>query len=190
MGTVGTLPSRGAARVRARRALKAKARAPPRGARGEWCRAAAGGEEATRAAPRRAALAAGALSALVVPRRARAGVLPELFGGGDAGGPPKRYLDDTRKLVSALRDSVTYVEDSQRDARRKAAPAQEAVRLWLSHWKAERRVSGEQSYAAVTDALRALGEFYAKNGPVAPLTDDVRDVVLAALDKADAALAA
>lgn len=103
---------------------------------------------------------------------------------------PQRYVDTARSLVDALREAV-YSDlngDPEREVRRKADPAKDLVRQFMTRWRDEQEVSGEVSYSELTAAIRQLGEFYLKNGQRARLSDEVGQALLARLDAAEAAL--
>lgn len=72
--------------------------------------------------------------------------------------------------------------------RRAADPAKNLVREFLTRWKGNPLVSGEESYAQLTSAIQQLGAFYQANGQRARLTPAVGQAVLDTLDAAEAAL--
>lgn len=103
---------------------------------------------------------------------------------------PQRYVDTARSLVDALREAV-YADlggAPEREVRRKADPAKDLVRQFMSRWRDAGEVAGEVSYAELTGAIRQLGEFYLSNGQRARLSEEVGQALLARLDAAEAAL--
>ena len=107
-----------------------------------------------------------------------------------AGAAGTRSYALARSLVEALRDAV-YSDLSgapEREVRRKADPAKDLVRQFMTRWRDEREVAGEESYTELTAAIRQLGEFYLKNGQRARLSEEVGQALLAKLDAAEAAL--
>ncbi|KAL4432824.1 hypothetical protein ABPG77_008150 [Micractinium sp. CCAP 211/92] len=102
------------------------------------------------------------------------------------------YQDTARKLVDALREAIsTDLSDAEeREVRRAADPAKSLVREFLTRWKGNPAVAGEESYAQLTSAIQQLGSFYQANGQRARLTPEVGQAVLDTLDAAEAALPA
>lgn len=132
-----------------------------------------------------AAVAAGA------PPQAVAGVdLESLILGAPASGPPRAYIKLMNDLVPALRESVELDRSgaSELKVRAKAGEVKENIQRFLKEWKDKPEVVNELSYVAVQDALRTLGNFYAKNGQRVPLSDEVITVVLKDLAAAEESL--
>ncbi|KAL4458081.1 hypothetical protein ABPG75_012946 [Micractinium tetrahymenae] len=105
---------------------------------------------------------------------------------------PKAYQDTARKLVDALREAIsTDLSDAEeREVRRAADPAKSLVREFLTRWKGNPAVAGEESYAQLTSAIQQLGAFYQANGQRTRLTPEAGQAVLDTLDAAEAALPA
>lgn len=105
---------------------------------------------------------------------------------------PKGYLDTARSLVIALRDAVdTDLSGAEeREVRRKADPAKELVREFMTKWKDAPLVKDDVSYTQLTGAIKDLGEFYMKNGQRSRLSESVGQALLTRLDAAENALPA
>jgi Photosystem II Pbs27 len=103
---------------------------------------------------------------------------------------PKGYLDTARSLVEALRDAVdTDLSGApEREVRRKADPAKDLVRQFMTRWKDVPLVKDDVSYTQLTGAIKELGEFYMKNGQRSRLPDDIGQALLARLEAAENAL--
>ncbi|KAG7669531.1 hypothetical protein Ndes2526B_g05872 [Nannochloris sp. 'desiccata'] len=103
---------------------------------------------------------------------------------------PKGYLDTARSLVIALRDAVdTDLSGApEREVRRKADPAKDLVRQFMTRWKDVPLVRDDVSYTQLTGAIKELGEFYMKNGQRSRLPENVGQVLLARLEAAENAL--
>ena len=103
---------------------------------------------------------------------------------------PKGYQDTARSLVEALRDAVdTDLSGApEREVRRKADPAKDLVRQFMTKWKDVPLVREDVSYTQLTGAIRDIGEFYMKNGQRARLPENVGQALLARLDAAEIAL--
>lgn len=72
--------------------------------------------------------------------------------------------------------------------RRAADPAKSLVRQFLTRWKGNGLVEGEESYRQLSAAIQLLGTFYQQNGQRTRLTGEVGQAVLDRLDAAEAAL--
>jgi hypothetical protein len=72
--------------------------------------------------------------------------------------------------------------------RRAADPAKSLVREFLTRWKGNRAVEGEESYRQLASAIQQLGAFYQRNGQRARLSGEAGRAVLDTLDAAEAAL--
>lgn len=103
---------------------------------------------------------------------------------------PESYQKTARSLVEALRDAVDadLSGAEEREVRRKADPAKDLVRQFMSRWRDVPLVRDDASYAQLTSTIRELGEFYMKNGQRARLPEDVGQALLARLDAAEGAL--
>ncbi|KAK9823752.1 hypothetical protein WJX72_005160 [[Myrmecia] bisecta] len=106
------------------------------------------------------------------------------------GALPKGYEDLARKLVQALKESIVVDRDgaTENEIRRKADPAKDLVKQWVSKWNGDRIVKDEDSYKQVTAALQELGAFYTKNGQRSRLTKATAESLLAKLQAAEDAL--
>lgn len=122
-----------------------------------------------------------AATSLVAPNSATAAADIEL---------PKGYLDTARSLVDALRDAIdTDLSGAEeREVRRKADPAKDLVRQFMTRWKDAPIVRDDVSYTQLTGAIRDLGEFYMKNGQRSRLPENVGQALLARLEAAENAL--
>ena len=103
---------------------------------------------------------------------------------------PQGYQDTARSLVIALRDAVDadLSGAEEREVRRKADPAKDLVRQFMSRWRDVPIVREDPSYTQLTGTIKDLGEFYMKNGQRARLPEDVGKALLARLDVAEGAL--
>jgi len=103
---------------------------------------------------------------------------------------PRGYLDTARSLVEALRDAVdTDLSGApEREVRRKADPAKDLVRQFMTKWKDVPLVRDDVSYTQLTEAIKELGEFYIKNGQRSRLPENVGQALLARLEAAENAL--
>eukprot|EP00747_Dinoflagellata_sp_TGD_P064473 gnl/TRDRNA2_/TRDRNA2_153922_c1_seq4.p1 gnl/TRDRNA2_/TRDRNA2_153922_c1~~gnl/TRDRNA2_/TRDRNA2_153922_c1_seq4.p1 ORF type:complete len:244 (-),score=25.89 gnl/TRDRNA2_/TRDRNA2_153922_c1_seq4:230-895(-) len=102
---------------------------------------------------------------------------------------PKRYLELSRKLVSAVKDAIEFERISGSDERKELAKradnAQKVAMDWASQWRENPRVKREVSYKAITGALQEMEAFYEKNGGDAPLSEEVSTRAIELLGKAD-----
>eukprot|EP00747_Dinoflagellata_sp_TGD_P064474 gnl/TRDRNA2_/TRDRNA2_153922_c1_seq5.p1 gnl/TRDRNA2_/TRDRNA2_153922_c1~~gnl/TRDRNA2_/TRDRNA2_153922_c1_seq5.p1 ORF type:complete len:252 (-),score=14.68 gnl/TRDRNA2_/TRDRNA2_153922_c1_seq5:230-919(-) len=110
---------------------------------------------------------------------------------------PKSYLELSRKLVSAVKDSLELERISDNDERTEKLTkrfgnaynqAMEISMLtmdWNSQWRENPRVKREVSYKAITGALQEMEAFYEKNGGDAPLSEEVSTRAIELLGKAD-----
>eukprot|EP00747_Dinoflagellata_sp_TGD_P064472 gnl/TRDRNA2_/TRDRNA2_153922_c1_seq3.p1 gnl/TRDRNA2_/TRDRNA2_153922_c1~~gnl/TRDRNA2_/TRDRNA2_153922_c1_seq3.p1 ORF type:complete len:252 (-),score=21.69 gnl/TRDRNA2_/TRDRNA2_153922_c1_seq3:44-733(-) len=105
---------------------------------------------------------------------------------------PKRYLELSRKLVSAVKDAIEFERISGSDERKELAKradnAQKVAMDWASQWRENPRVKREDSYKAIMASLQELIGYYGKNGYDARLSEEVSTRVIELLDKADADL--
>ncbi|XP_010457624.1 PREDICTED: photosystem II D1 precursor processing protein PSB27-H2, chloroplastic-like [Camelina sativa] len=98
---------------------------------------------------------------------------------------PKAYLKSAREVVKTMRESLKENPKDNAKFRRSADAAKESIRDYLSNWRGQNSVSGEESYAELENVIRALAKFYSKAGPSAPLPDEVKTEILDDLDKAE-----
>lgn len=103
---------------------------------------------------------------------------------------PKEYTELVKRIVSSLRESLQAEASgaSEREVRRKAEPAKEAVMDYVGKWQANPKVSDDPSSEEIKKALAELGAFYKAKGSRSRLTDEVRGTVLGHLAAAEAAL--
>ena len=103
---------------------------------------------------------------------------------------PEGYLKTARSLIEALRDAVDMDLSGapEIEVRRKADPAKDLVRQFMSRWREAPIVRDDVSYAQLTGAIRDLGEFYTKNGQRSRLSEKVGQTLLARLEAAENAL--
>ena len=74
------------------------------------------------------------------------------------------------------------------EVRRKADPAKENVKEFVSKWRDDQRVSWHPSHQEVLDTVNELGAFYRKAGPRSKLSEEAKDSILAHLDRIEASL--
>lgn len=72
--------------------------------------------------------------------------------------------------------------------RRAADPAKSLVREFLSRWRGNPAVEGQESYRQLSAAIQQLGAFYQRSGQRTRLSGEVGRAVLDTLDAAEAAL--
>ncbi|GAX81881.1 hypothetical protein CEUSTIGMA_g9309.t1 [Chlamydomonas eustigma] len=103
---------------------------------------------------------------------------------------PKAYRTVSEKIIKSLRDSVAAENSgaSENEVRRKADPAKENVREFMSKWKDNPKVSWHPSHDEFVSAITDLGQFYQKAGPRARMTEGIKEVLLAHMDAAAATL--
>uniref|UniRef100_A0A6V7QX96 Photosystem II D1 processing protein PSB27-H2, chloroplastic n=1 Tax=Ananas comosus var. bracteatus TaxID=296719 RepID=A0A6V7QX96_ANACO len=101
---------------------------------------------------------------------------------------PKGYLKAAREVVRTLRESLEEDTKDVAKFRRNADAAKESIREYLSGWRGQQTVVAEESYAALERAIRSLANFYAKAGPFASLSDEVKTRILNDLNTAEAFL--
>ncbi|KAL0812546.1 hypothetical protein Bca101_068989 [Brassica carinata] len=98
---------------------------------------------------------------------------------------PKAYLKSAREVVKTMRESLKENPKDNAKFRRSADSAKESIRDYLSNWRGQKSVAGEESYAELEKVIRALATFYSKAGPSAPLPDEVKAEILDDLNKAE-----
>ncbi|KAL5849770.1 hypothetical protein ACOSQ3_007823 [Xanthoceras sorbifolium] len=98
---------------------------------------------------------------------------------------PKAYLKSARELVKTLRESLKEDPRDIAKFRRSADSAKESIRDYLSSWRGQKTVAGEESYAELEKAIRSLASFYSKAGPSASLTDEIKSEILDDLNTAE-----
>ncbi|EIE25666.1 hypothetical protein COCSUDRAFT_52532 [Coccomyxa subellipsoidea C-169] len=103
---------------------------------------------------------------------------------------PQGYEEFAGKLAAALREAIeTDLSDAEeRQVRKKADPAKNLVKGWLSEWKDAQGVQGEASYTQLSGTIKELGEFYRKKGQRARLPRSLGNELLAKLAAAENAL--
>lgn len=103
---------------------------------------------------------------------------------------PKQYTDTVRSLIQALKDSIDadINGEPEREVRRKADPAKDLVRQFMTRWKDNNDVKDSESYIQIVDAIQQLGQFYISKGQRARLDTSVANSLLLKLDKADMTL--
>jgi hypothetical protein len=104
--------------------------------------------------------------------------------------PPEAYQTTARSLVSALRDSIDadLAGAPERELRRKADPAKDLVRQFMTRWRDAPEVQGEESYRQLTATIQDLGQFYLKQGQRARLSEELGQTLLNRLDAAELSL--
>ncbi|KFK42867.1 hypothetical protein AALP_AA1G049300 [Arabis alpina] len=98
---------------------------------------------------------------------------------------PKAYLKSAREVVKTMRESLKEDPKDNAKFRRSADAAKESIRDYLSNWRGQKSIAGEESYAELENVIRALAKFYSKAGPSAPLPDEVKTEILDDLNKAE-----
>lgn len=98
---------------------------------------------------------------------------------------PKAYLKSAREVVKTMRESLKENPKDNAKFRRSADSAKESIRDYLSNWRGQKSVAGEESYAELEKVIRALATFYSKAGPSAPLPDEVKAEILDDLNRAE-----
>ncbi|KAI9195538.1 hypothetical protein LWI28_015859 [Acer negundo] len=101
---------------------------------------------------------------------------------------PKAYLKTARELVKTLRESLKEDPKDIAKFRRNADAAKESIRDYLSNWRGQKTVAGEESYVELEKAIRLLASFYSKAGPSAPLPDEIKSEILNGLNTAEESL--
>ncbi|CAL8469845.1 g9387 [Coccomyxa elongata] len=103
---------------------------------------------------------------------------------------PPGYEEFAGKLAAALREAIeTDLSDAEeRQVRKKADPAKNLVKGWLSDWKDTPSLQAEPSYTQLSGTIRELGEFYRKKGQRARLPRSFGEELLAKLAAAEKSL--
>eukprot|EP00879_Flechtneria_rotunda_P005315 GHRR01005602.1.p1 GENE.GHRR01005602.1~~GHRR01005602.1.p1 ORF type:complete len:208 (+),score=88.86 GHRR01005602.1:136-759(+) len=103
---------------------------------------------------------------------------------------PKAYIRTMHRLVKALNDSIEAEASGAKEmeVRRKADPAKEMVREFVSKWQDDAAVVGDVAHDEMQSALSQLGRFYQKNGSRSRLDDATRQSVLSHLAAVEASL--
>jgi len=112
------------------------------------------------------------------PQPSQAGFDLDSLIGTTSNGLPKGYVKLAEDLIETLSSSLELEASGAKElkVRAKADKAKEKIQVFLRDWKGRPEVSSDASYVAISDALRVLGEFYAKNGQLGPksrLPDEV-----------------
>ncbi|XP_057250179.1 photosystem II D1 precursor processing protein PSB27-H2, chloroplastic isoform X2 [Beta vulgaris subsp. vulgaris] len=95
---------------------------------------------------------------------------------------PKAYLKSAREVLNTLRESLKENPKDMAKFRRTADAAKESIRDYLSNWRGQQAVAKEESYMELEKVFRTLASFYAKAGPSASLSDEVKSKILHDLD--------
>ncbi|XP_022722602.1 photosystem II D1 precursor processing protein PSB27-H2, chloroplastic [Durio zibethinus] len=98
---------------------------------------------------------------------------------------PKAYLKSAREVVKTLRESLKEDPKDIAKFRRTADSAKESIRDYLSNWKGQEKVAGEESYVELEKAIRSLASFYSRAGPSAPLPEEIKNEILNDLSTAE-----
>lgn len=103
---------------------------------------------------------------------------------------PSGYEDTARSLISVLRESVEADLSGapEKEVRRKADPAKDLVRRFLTNWQDSSIVKNDESYQLLTVTIQDLGKFYSQKGQRARLDSELGRSILDRLDKAEGAL--
>ncbi|XVF66670.1 hypothetical protein PTKIN_Ptkin10aG0055700 [Pterospermum kingtungense] len=98
---------------------------------------------------------------------------------------PKAYIKSAREVVKTLRESLQEDPKDIVKFRRSADSAKQSIRDYLSNWKGQEKVAGEESYIELEKAIRCLASFYSKAGPSAPLPEEIKNEILNDLSTAE-----
>ena len=103
---------------------------------------------------------------------------------------PQAYENTARSLVEALRDAIDadLAGSPEREVRRKADPAKDLVRQFMTRWRDAPVVRDDESYRQLTAAIQQLGAYYMASGQRARLSEAVGQELLGKLEAAEAAL--
>lgn len=90
----------------------------------------------------------------------------------------------------ALREAIQAEIDGagEFEVRKKADPAKEIVKDFISSFKSDSAEGQSESYAAISEALRELAAFYKSKGPRAALPSSVSRSILDKLQRAEDSL--
>ncbi|CAO2832109.1 unnamed protein product [Amaranthus hypochondriacus] len=98
---------------------------------------------------------------------------------------PKAYLKSAREVIKNLRESLKEDPKDNAKFRRTADSAKESIREYLINWRGQPALTKEESYMELEKVIRSLASFYAKAGPSASLSDEVKTEILHDLDIAE-----
>lgn len=116
----------------------------------------------------------------------------ELAGAAVASAPelPDAYAETALSLVKTLREAIEADLDGlpEYEVRRKADPAKDLVKTFMTRWKDVPIVKEDPSYAQLIQSIQELGQFYQKNGQRARMNLGTGRSILDHLDAAEAAL--
>jgi len=103
---------------------------------------------------------------------------------------PEEYVKTAHGLIDSLRDSIEADLSGlpEREVRRKAEPAKDFVKKFISTWSDAAVLKDEDSCQEIRVAVQELGDFYRMNGQRNRLSQDVADSILSHLEKAEMAL--
>lgn len=103
---------------------------------------------------------------------------------------PEDYVKTAHGLIDSLRDSIEADLSGlpEREVRRKAEPAKDFVKKFISIWSDAAVLKDEDSCQEIRVAVQELGDFYRMNGQRNRLNQDVADSILSHLEKAEMAL--
>jgi len=103
---------------------------------------------------------------------------------------PEDYVKTAHGLIDSLRDSIEADLSGlpEREVRRKAEPAKDFVKKFISIWSDAAVLKDEDSCQEIRVAVQELGDFYRMNGQRNRLSQDVADFILSHLEKAEMAL--
>ena len=103
---------------------------------------------------------------------------------------PEDYVKTAHGLIDSLRDSIEADLSGlpEREVRRKAEPAKDFVKKFISTWSDAAVLKDEDSCQEIRVAVQELGDFYRMNGQRNRLNQDVADSILSHLEKAEMAL--
>jgi hypothetical protein len=103
---------------------------------------------------------------------------------------PEDYVKTAHGLIDSLRDSIEADLSGlpEREVRRKAEPAKDFVKKFISIWSDAAVLKDEDSCQEIRAAVQELGDFYRMNGQRNRLNQVVADSILSHLEKAEMAL--
>ncbi|KAL2927825.1 Photosystem II D1 precursor processing protein PSB27-H2 chloroplastic [Bienertia sinuspersici] len=90
---------------------------------------------------------------------------------------PKGYVESAREVLKTLRQSLKEDPKDIPKFRRTADAAKDSIRNYLNNWRGQQSVVKEESYMELEKVFRTLAGFYAKAGPSASLSDEVKSEI-------------
>lgn len=108
----------------------------------------------------------------------------------DAAELPDAYAETALSLIRTLRDAIEADLDGlpEYEVRRKADPAKDLVKTFMTRWKDAPVVKEDPSYAQLIQSIQELGQFYQRNGQRARMNLRTGKSILDHLEAAEVAL--